>query len=213
MRQWVSHTLRQYGIFLGFLGVIVVLSLLEPSFLTPRNLTNVLRQTSIIGVMAVGMTFVILTAGIDLSVGSILALSGVVCASLEQQGLPVFLVVALTLLLGAFIGTVNGVVITLGKVTPFVVTLGMMSVARGLAHIYTGGQPISGFGPAFRAIGSGELFGIPVPILVFALAVLVAAAILRHTTLGRYAYAIGGNEEAVKLSGINAIFSCITPDI
>lgn len=211
MRQWVSHALREYGIFLGFVCVIAVLSVLEPSFLTLRNLTNIPRQTSVIGIMAVGMTFVILTAGIDLSVGSMLALSGVVCASLEQRGFGVLAIVALTLLLGAFIGTVNGVVITKGKVTPFVVTLGMMSIARGLTHIYTDvytrtyseSQPISGFGPAFRFIGSGELFGIPVPIAVFALTVVLAALVLRHTTLGRYTYAIGGNEEAVKLSGIN----------
>ncbi len=206
MKHWLGHALRQYGILLGFLCVIVVLSILEPAFLTTHNLTNIMRQTSIIGIMAVGMTFVILTAGIDLSVGSILALTGVVCASLEHRGLPVVAVVAVTLVLGAFIGTVNGVVTTKGKVTPFVVTLGMMSIARGLAHIYTNGEPISGFGRPFRFIGSGEVFNVPVPIIVFALTVLIAAAILRHTTLGRYAYAIGGNEEAVRLSGISVDF-------
>jgi ribose/xylose/arabinose/galactoside ABC-type transport system permease subunit len=206
MKHWLEHAFRQYGIFLGFLCVIVALSILEPAFLTTHNLINIMRQTSVIGIMAVGMTFVILTAGIDLSVGSILALTGVVCASLEHRGLPVPVVVAGTLLLGALIGTVNGVVTTKGRVTPFVVTLGTMSIARGLSHIYTGGEPISGFGTAFRFIGSGEILGVPVPIVIFALTVLIAAAVLRHTTLGRYTYAIGGNEEAVRLSGIAVDF-------
>ena len=206
MNRWVSYLLRQYGIVLGLLCVAIVLSLLEPSFLTAQNLTNIMRQTSVIGIMAVGMTFVILTAGIDLSVGSVLALAGVVCASLEHHGLPVVAVVAVTMLLGAFIGTINGVVITKGKVTPFVVTLGTMSIARGLSHIYTDGQPISGFGAAFRFLGSGAVFDIPVPIIALALTVLVAIIILEHTVLGRYTYAIGGNEEAVRLSGIHVDF-------
>jgi ribose/xylose/arabinose/galactoside ABC-type transport system permease subunit len=131
--------LRKYGIFIAFVAVIVILSIISPSFLKPRNLLNIVRQSSIHGVMAVGMTFVILTAGIDLSVGSVLALTGVLCASFEHAGLPVVLIVIATLGIGAFIGSVNGLIITKGKVTPFVVTLGMMSVARGLAHIYTNG--------------------------------------------------------------------------
>ncbi|MHB8862830.1 MAG: ABC transporter permease [Pirellulaceae bacterium] len=208
--------MRRYGIFLGFLGVIMILTILEPRFLTVPNLTNVMRQTSIIGIMAVGMTFVVLTAGIDLSVGSTLALTGVVGASLEHQGLPVAVVVALTLLLGAFLGTINGIVTTKGRVTPFVVTLGMMSIARGLAHIYTNGQPISGFNAPFRWLGSGaiplrwiggqEIGSISVPIIIFALSVLIAAVVLRQTVFGRYTYAIGGNEEAARLSGINVDF-------
>jgi ribose/xylose/arabinose/galactoside ABC-type transport system permease subunit len=206
MRVWVEHAFRQYGIFLAFICVIVALSILEPAFLTTLNLMNIMRQTSVIGIMAVGMTFVILTAGIDLSVGSMLALTGVVCASLEHRGVPLVVVVAATLLLGALIGTLNGIVTTKGRVTPFVVTLGTMSIARGVAHIYTGGEPTSGFGPAFRFIGSGEILGVPVPIIVFALTVLAAAAVLRHTTLGRYTYAIGGNEEAVRLSGVAVDF-------
>ena len=198
--------LKRQGIVLGFLAVIVVLSLLSPAFLTPRNLLNLVRQTSVHGIMAVGMTFVILTGGIDLSVGSVLALAGVVCASLEHAGWPVPVVVGATALLGAAAGLANGLVITQGRVTPFVVTLGTMSIARGLAHIYTEGQPISGFGPAFRAIGSGELLHIPVPAIVFLAAVGLAAAVLKHSAAGRYAYAIGGNEEAVRLSGVNVDF-------
>jgi ribose/xylose/arabinose/galactoside ABC-type transport system permease subunit len=191
---------------IGLLSVMVVLSVLEPSFCTTYNLMNILRQTSVIGIMAVGMTFVILTAGIDLSVASILALTGVVCASMEHGGWPVVVIVGGTLLLGAAIGTVNGVVITLGKVTPFVVTLGMMSIARGWAHIYTGGESISGFGASFRFIGAGEIGHVPVPIIIFALTVSVAAVVLQHTVVGRYMYAIGGNEEAARLSGVRVRF-------
>jgi ribose/xylose/arabinose/galactoside ABC-type transport system permease subunit len=195
--------LRKYGIYVAFVGVIVILSIISPSFLTWRNLLNIVRQSSIHGVMAVGMTFVILTAGIDLSVGSVLALTGGLCASFEHAGLPVLLIVIATLGIGAFIGSVNGLIITKGKVTPFVVTLGMMSVARGLAHIYTDGQPISGFGSSFRYIGANNFLGVPVPIIIFVLTLLIAAVVLRNTRLGRYTYAIGGNEEAVWLSGIN----------
>jgi len=195
--------LRKYGIYVAFVGVIVILSIISPSFLTLRNLLNIVRQSSIHGVMAVGMTFVILTAGIDLSVGSVLALTGVLCASFEHAGMPVVLIVIATLGIGALIGSVNGLIITKGKVTPFVVTLGMMSVARGLAHIYTDGQPISGFGDSFRYIGASGFLGVPVPIIIFVLTLLIAAVVLRNTRLGRYTYAIGGNEEAVWLSGIN----------
>jgi ribose/xylose/arabinose/galactoside ABC-type transport system permease subunit len=152
--------------------------------------------------MAVGMTFVILTAGIDLSVGSMLALAGVLCASFEHHGWPLPLVVAATLLVGALLGLLNGVVITKGKVTPFVVTLGMMSIARGAAHLFTGAQPISGFRPAFRSLGAGELLGVPAPILIFLLSVAAAAVLLKRTRWGRYLYAIGGNPRAARLSGI-----------
>jgi len=206
MRQRAGADVGQYGIVIGLLCIMLVLSVLEPSFRTSQNLVNILRQSSVIGIMAVGMTFVILTAGIDLSVGSVLALTGVVCASLEHRGWPVAGVVGATLLFGALIGAANGVVITLGRVTPFVVTLGMMSVARGWAHIYTEGQPISGFGPAFRRIGSGAVLSIPIPVIVFAFTVLLAAIVLRQTVLGRYTYAIGGNEEAARLSGVPVRF-------
>jgi ribose/xylose/arabinose/galactoside ABC-type transport system permease subunit len=123
----------------------------------------------------------------------------VLCADFEHRGLPVLAIVVVTLLIGAVLGFLNGIVITKGKVTPFVVTLGMMSIARGFALIYCGGYPISGFGKPFRYIGKGNF-----PIIVFAVTLIIAAIVLRHTRLGRYTYAIGGNEETVKLSGINS---------
>jgi ribose transport system permease protein len=206
MKKQLSFIMKQYGIFVGFLLIFIVLSILSDAFLTTRNLLNIVRQTSIHGIMAVGMTFVILTAGIDLSVGSILAFSGVLCADFEHKGLPVLAIVLLTLLIGAVMGFLNGIVITKGRVTPFVVTLGMMSIARGFALIYSGGYPISGFDKPFRFIGSGYFLKIPIPIIIFAATILIAAVVLRHTRLGRYTYAIGGNEETVKLSGINVDF-------
>jgi len=204
MKTQLSFIMKQYGIFIGFLVIIIALSILSSSFLTPTNISNIIRQTSIHGIMAVGMTFVILTAGIDLSVGSMLALAGVLCADFEHKGVSLVGIILVTLLLGAVLGFLNGFVITKGKVTPFVVTLGMMSIARGLALIYAKGYPISGFGKPFRYMGSGYFLGIPVPILIFVLTLIIAAVILRHTRLGRYTYAIGGNEETVKLSGINS---------
>jgi len=194
--------LKQYGIFIGFLAIVIALSLLSPAFLTFRNLANIVRQTSIHGIMAVGMTFVILTAGIDLSVGSMLALAGVLCASFEHWGWPVPLVVAATLLVGCLLGLLNGLVITKGKVTPFVVTLGMMSIARGAAHLFTNAQPISGFSHEFLFLGAGEVLGVPVPIILFLFSVVAAAALLQRTRWGRYLYAIGGNPQAARLSGI-----------
>jgi len=194
--------LRKFGTFAGFLAIVVALSLLCPKFLTAANLANVVRQSSIHGIMAVGMTLVILTAGIDLSVGSVLALAGVIGAGLEHRDWPLAAVLAATLAVGGLAGLVNGLVVTKGRVTPFVVTLGTMSIARGLAHLLTGAQPISGFRPAFHFLGAGEILAVPVPILLFLASVAAAAVLLERTRLGRYLYAIGGNLQAARLSGI-----------
>ena len=148
------------------------------------------------------MTFVILTSGIDLSVGSVLALTGVLAASLEHQGWPVLLVVAVALSIGSLLGLANGWLICKGKVTPFVVTLGTMSVARGVAHLFTDAKPISRFRPGFLYLATGEILHVPMPILLFLASVAAAAVLLQRTRLGRYLYAIGGNVRAAKLSGI-----------
>lgn len=204
MKLNLSFIMRKYGIFIGFLIIIIVLSILSPAFLSLTNVLNIIRQTSVHGIMAVGMTFVILTGGIDLSVGSVLAFTGVLCAGFEHSAWNILLIVIATLLIGSATGLVNGVVITKGRVTPFVVTLGMMSIARGLALIYSKGYPISGFKEHFRFIGAGDFLGIPFPVIIFILIVVLAWVILTQTRLGRYTYAIGGNEETVRLSGINA---------
>jgi ribose transport system permease protein len=201
-----SRIMRSYGIVIAFIIICVLMSILSPVFFTVTNILNVVRQSSIFGVMAIGMTFVILTGGIDLSVGSILAVAGAISAGMLKGGAGIVPVVLLALVIGIGCGLANGLLITLGRIAPFVVTLGMMSIARSLTLIYTKGYPISGFTGAFRFIGGGDLIDIPFPIIVFILTVVVAWLILTQTRLGRYTYAIGGNEETVKLSGINADF-------
>jgi ribose transport system permease protein len=204
MKLDVQRILRSYGILIAFILLCIVMSILSPVFLTLTNLRNVIRQSSIYGIMAVGMTFIILTGGIDLSVGSILALAGAIAAGSLKAGVNLWLIILLALAIGIGCGFINGLFITIGRITPFVVTLGMMSIARGLTLIYTKGYPISGLNESFRFIGGGDLLAIPFPIILFILTVVVAWAILTQTRLGRYTYAIGGNEETVKLSGINA---------
>lgn len=198
--------LKNYGIIIAFVLICIILSVMSPVFFTLTNLTNVMRQTSIYGIMAVGMTFIILTGGIDLSIGSILAIAGAVCAGMLKEGNSFPVVILATLAVGIGCGLINGLFITVGKITPFVATLGMMSIARGFTLIYTKGYPISGFSPEFRFIGGGYFWGWPVPIIIFLIVAVVAYIVLTQTRLGRYTYAIGGNEETVKLSGINSGF-------
>ncbi|MBP6710301.1 MAG: ribose ABC transporter permease [Propionivibrio sp.] len=202
----VRNILKNYGIIIAFVLICIILSVMSPVFLTTTNVINVIRQTSIYGIMAVGMTFIILTGGIDLSIGSILAISGAVCAGMLKDGNSFTVVVLATLAVGIACGLMNGLVITIGKITPFVATLGMMSIARGFTLIYTKGYPISGFSPEFRFIGGGYFVGWPIPIIIFLIVVIVAHVVLTQTRLGRYTYAIGGNEDTVKLSGINSGF-------
>ena len=206
MKLDINRIMRSYGIVIAFFILCILMTILSPVFLTVTNILNVVRQSSIFGVMAIGMTFVILTGGIDLSVGSILAVAGAISAGMLKGGAGIVPVVLLALVIGIGCGLANGLFITLGRIAPFVVTLGMMSIARSLTLIYTKGYPISGFTGAFRFIGGGDVFSIPFPIIVFLVTVVVAWLILTQTRLGRYTYAIGGNEETVKLSGINSDF-------
>jgi ribose transport system permease protein len=167
---------------------------------------NILEQSSINAIVAVGMTFVIITAGIDLSVGSILAFSGVVMASLLQGGVPIVLALLAGLAVGTVCGLLNGFLVSIGKLPPFIVTLGMMSVARGAALVYTDGRPISTFEPAFRYLATGKIFFLPMPLLIMLLVYLITHLILTRPKFGLYTYAMGGNEEATRLSGVNVRF-------
>jgi ribose transport system permease protein len=197
---------RQFGTLIGLVVLSAVLWALTPHFLTVSNLLNVAEQTSINAIVAVGMTFVILSAGIDLSVGSMVALAGVVLGTALQDGQPLFMAIPLALLVGAACGTINGVLIVKGGLPPFIVTLGMMSIARGAALVFTEGRPVSGFDAAFRSIATARIAFIPAPVIITALVYLVAHLVLTRTTFGRYVYAIGGNEEATRLSGVNITF-------
>ncbi|MDQ0177965.1 ribose ABC transporter permease [Bacillus chungangensis] len=197
--------LKKIGPLIGLLLIVIIISIMSPSFLTLNNLLNVLRQVSINALIAFGMTFVILTGGIDLSVGSTLALSGAVTAGLMAGGTDPILAMLIGLILGAILGAINGIIITKGKVAPFIATLATMTIYRGLTLVYTEGKPISGLGDsaAFKMLGKGYFLGIPVPVLTMAIAFGVLYFLLKKTTFGRRVYAVGGNEEASRLSGIS----------
>lgn len=202
LRRVMSHSARQLGTLGGLIGLCVVLWILTPHFLTVSNLINVAQQTSINAIIAVGLTFVIISGGIDLSVGSIVAFAGVVMASLLERAVPAPVAVLAGLGAGSACGLINGALISWGRLPPFIATLGMMSVARGGALLYTDGRPISGFSESFRWLTAGEIAWVPVPILLMAMVYLISHFVLRRTPFGRYVFAIGGNEEAAVLSGV-----------
>ena len=190
-------------VFMAFIIICAVISVLSPNFLSVTNLKNVMLQASINAVLAVGLTFVIITAGIDLSVGSVLAFSGITLGFALHGGIPLLPALLIGLLSGSVFGFINGFLVTRGKLPPFIVTLGTMSIARGLALILNNGKPISDFDSSFRFIADGRIIGIPVFILIVALVYILAYIILNKTPFGRYVYATGGNPEAAHLSGIN----------
>ena len=206
-RLWLagSQAMVRYGIVVAFIVLCLGLSLLNEYFLTSGNITNVLRQASINGILAIGLTFVILTGGIDLSVGSLLALCGILGASAVTGANPGSPAVAVAIGVGAGLGLgmVNGVLVAHLRVPAFVATLGMLSVARGLTFISNNGMPVPNLSPAFRQLGQGFVAGVPVPVILFALSVLLAWVALRFTIYGRYVYAVGGNERSARTSGIN----------
>lgn len=203
MHGWYPGRLfRRLGPFAGFLALALALSLLSDRFLTVSNLLNVARQISINAIIAAGMTAVILTGGIDLSVGSILALAGALTAGTIAAGRPVPVGVMTGLGVGVVAGLVNGLLVTRGRIPAFIATLGTMTALRGLTLTYTGGRPITGLTDSFRAIGGGYLLGIPVPVAIMALVFATASVFLSHTRPGRYVYAIGSNREAVRVAGV-----------
>lgn len=207
-KRWFSKAwLLEQKSLIALLLLIVVVSTLSPNFFTLNNIFNILQQTSVNAIMAVGMTLVILTSGIDLSVGSLLALTGAVAASMVGADVNALVAVVGALALGATIGGVTGVIIAKGKVQAFIATLVMMLLLRGVTRVYTDGSPINtGFSDnadLFSWFGIGRPFGIPTPIWLMMIVFLSAWYVLHHTRLGRYIYALGGNEAATRLSGIS----------
>jgi ribose/xylose/arabinose/galactoside ABC-type transport system permease subunit len=214
-----------FGLFARFAPLIFLVVLmavfwaLNPRFVLPLNLFNIMLQVSIYGLLAIGMTFVILTAGIDLSIGSLLAMAGLVAAAVSKGGLsnrftvgegqdalsyPWYLAALAAIAVGLIAGFVQGTAITRLKVPPFVVTLGGMSVFRGAALLFAGGGPISGFDPGFVWWGQARIGGqVPVPVVIFLVFAILAHIVLRYTRYGRQVYAVGGNPEAARLSGLN----------
>lgn len=203
---------QNYGLILSLLLLCLVLSLASDRFLTTSNLLNVLRQAAVNGIISVGMMMVILTRGIDLSVGSVLALSTVISADLLLRSdlpligsLPPLGAIAVCVIIGGLLGAINGLLISALRIPPFIATLGMMTFARGAALFYTGGRPIGGLGDlgeGFRYLGSGVVLGVPVPIFAAIFVFVGAYILLNHTPLGRYIYSLGNNEEAAFLSGL-----------
>jgi ribose transport system permease protein len=209
-----SGQLSKFQSLIALIVLCVVLSFLSDKFLTVNNVWNVMQQISVNICISVGMTLVVLTSGIDLSVGSVLALSGAITAGLLKNGIEwqgqnlyvgftVLGAILAGLLAGGLIGCFNGWTITRFKVPPFVATLAMLTMARGLTLLWTKGFPISVLGPGFDFIGTGWLLGIPVPVWISLVVILAALVLTKKMSIGRYIYAIGGNENAARLSGIN----------
>jgi len=209
--------LTRYAAPLFLVALVVIFALLEPRFLHPLNLMNIVRQVAVPGLVAIGMTFVIITAGIDLSVGSLVALCGLVAAYVAKGGLddrfavgaaadignPVILAMLAAVAVGMLAGALQGLAITKLRVPPFVVTLGGLTAFRGLALLISGGGPISGFEAGYVWWGQGRVYGVPVPVVVFVMAALFAWAVLTQTRFGRNVYAVGGNASAAERAGIN----------
>ncbi len=208
--------LARFAPLIFLLLLMLVFAIMEPRFLSSINLFNVMRQVSITGLLAIGMTFVILTAGIDLSIGSLLAFAGLVAAAVAKGGMQDRFTVGdetigygwqlaalAAIAVGLLGGLLQGVAITRLKVPAFVVTLGGMSVFRGAALLFAAGGPISGFQPDYTWWGQGRIFSVPVPVIIFLVLAVIAHVVLRYTRYGRQVYAVGGNPEAARLAGVN----------
>lgn len=198
-----NKLLQKYAIYLVLVAMAAFFTLASPVFLSKENIFNILRQVTVVGIAAVGMTMVMLTGGIDLSVGSIIGVSGIVAAKAMVSGLNPFLAIALALASGMAMGYVNAFIINRFRIPPLIVTLGMMTSLRGLAYFITGGLPVYGFPEGFTVWGQGYLWMIPVPVIILAVIFVIGLIVLNRLTIGRYIYGIGGNEEASRLCGIN----------
>lgn len=196
-----------YVIVLAILLECVVFAFIAPAFFTLDNLINVALSIAVIGILAVGMTFVILTGGIDLSIGSVVALAGVVAAMLMKQTDAVFIAFGAALLIGLVTGAFNGITVAYFKVPPFVVTLAVLTIARGIAFILSGGRSVGDLPDSFSWLGKTSVFGVPLSVILMCLTFAAGWFVLRHTVFGRYVYAVGGNAEASFLAGVNVRFT------
>ena len=201
----VGELIQEYGAFLALAVLVIGISIVSPEFRTGGNFLSLLRQSSINGLIAFGMTGVILTGGIDLSVGSVLALSTALCAGMISGGVPAGLAMLLALVIGTVLGAISGFLVTKGRLQPFIATLITMTVYRGLTMIFTDGKPISNLGDSFvlKLVGKGNIFGIPVPVLLLILIFLLFYFLLTKTTFGRKVYATGSNWKCAQLVGVN----------
>ncbi|MBN2051358.1 MAG: ABC transporter permease [Spirochaetales bacterium] len=203
MKTYMS-SIKKYAIVGVLLFIVLFFSIMTDSFLSTSNLLNVARQVAMLGISAVGMTCVILTSGIDLSVGAVMAITNIVGSMLMvNAGIPIFPAVLLTLLLAGLIGLVNGLLVAYVGVPALITTLAMMTILRGLSFVLCGGIPIWGLPPAFKKLGQGYLGAIPIPVIIMIIIFILGWFFLNRTKTGRYIYGLGGNKEAVRLSGVN----------
>ena len=205
-----SFSLRDAGTLIGLIVIVAVFGLLVPGFLSERNLINILQQSSINACLALGMTLVIISGGIDLSVGPTAAIAAVITASLMVAGAPVPLAIVAGLGVGMICGLLNGVLVACVGLQPFIVTLGTLSTYRAIALIYTGGSPVLGISPDFRALFNGTVAGIPSSVVIVAVVALLAWILLKKTPMGEYLLAVGGNEEAAYIAGVPIAITKIT---
>lgn len=199
-----KNLLREMGPLIGLVVLFVVIAVMNDRFVSPSNLSNLLRQVSINALISFGMTFVILTGGIDLSVGSILALSSALLASMISSGMNPEVAIVFSALIGLGLGIINGVIIAYGKVAPFIATLATMTIYRGATLVYTNGNPISGLSDEtfFIGLGQGDIGGLPIPAIIMMIAFFILYFVLTKTPLGRQTYAVGGNEKVSYIAGI-----------
>lgn len=196
--------LNKYSIYFILVLFVIVLSFLSPTFLRPQNIINIIRQISLLAIIGFGVTMIIITTGIDLSSGSVVAVSGIMAATFAHPGeYPLIVTLLVGLLTGLIAGAINGVLVAFIKLPPFIATLGMMLSFRGIAFILSDGHPVTNFTPAFDYIGNGSFLGIPVIILTMVGTAIISYIILRRTKIGKCIFAIGGNEHAAVVSGIN----------
>jgi len=197
-----KNIFQKFGSLIILLVLMAIMGIATPYFFTLSNLLNVGVQASVNGVLAIGMLIVIIIGGIDLSIGANLALSGIFAAYLMKSGVPIFFALLVSVISGLILGFVNGFIVTKMKLPPFITTLGTTGVFRGFALIITNGLPVSQLPSQLRVIGQGKLIGIPIPIIITSIVLIIFHIILNHTTYGRYIFSIGSNYEATRLSGI-----------
>jgi len=201
-REGLNISWRDMGTVIGLVLMVIVFSSMTDVFLTQRNIVNILQQSSINACIAIGMTLVIISGGIDLSVGPVAALAAVLSAPLLMAGYPVLAVIGVALAIGLICGIINGSLIAYVGLQPFIVTLGTLSMFRAVALIYTGGNPVLGLPNDFRQIFSSSVLGLPVPVVLVGVLAIAATVLLKKTPLGEYILAVGGNEEAARVSGV-----------
>ncbi|MBN9645546.1 ABC transporter permease [Terrisporobacter glycolicus] len=204
MKKYTSKlNFRDYGVLIGFVVLCIAISMATPAFLSKQNVLNLLRQSSIIGIISAGMTFVIISGNFDISVGAVAALSGVIVMRLATTGTNLFLAIIAAIVVCAIIGLVNGIMVAKVNVPSLIATMAMVTIVRGILLMITGGYPITQTILMLDSLGNGYFLGIPMPVIVFILVVIVSYIVLTQTKFGRHVYSIGGNQDASKLNGIN----------